>query len=179
MCMKAELFDEQPLKFSQAWHQRMRWAKGYLQVLHGYGGKLVKGAFKGSFSCFDMVMNIAPAFILSFTSVVLGVILSVWGAIIGDNILIGVRSIVELLFNAYSMLFVVSLITTITEWNHIHTKTWKKILYTFAFPLFMFTYVPIALAAMFLRVTWKPIKHTMSKEQMKKTEGSETTDIFR
>ncbi len=178
MCMNAELFDEQPLKFKQCWTQRIRWGKGYLQVLRVYGWRLLKGALKGSFSCFDIVMNIAPAFILTIISVVLGLTLAVWGAIIGDNILIGIQSLAELLLNAYLMLFALSLITTITEWSHIHMKTWKKILYTFTFPFFMFTYVPIALVSLFGHVTWKPIEHTVTVDQMKKTENQKETDIL-
>ncbi len=156
----------------------MRWARGYLQVFRWYGVRLIKGALKGSFSCFDIVMNIAPAFILTIISVVLGLTLAVWGAIIGDNILIGIQSVAELLLNAYLMLFALSLITTITEWSHIHMKTWKKILYTFTFPFFMFTYVPIALVSLFGHVTWKPIEHTVTVDQMKKTENQKETEII-
>lgn len=64
-CPRAVLYDEQPTKFSQSWKQRMRWARGYIQILRKYGGRLLHGIFaKRSFSCFDMTMNIAPAVIL-------------------------------------------------------------------------------------------------------------------
>ncbi len=32
-------------------------------------------------------------------------------------------------------------------------------MYTFSFPLFMFTYIPISFAALFMKVEWKPIRH--------------------
>ena len=35
----------------------------------------------------------------------------------------------------------IGLITTLTEWKKIHCSGWKKIAYTFTFPLFMFTYI--------------------------------------
>ena len=54
------------------------------------------------------------------------------------------------------------LITTLTEWDNIHTTTGKKILYVFTFPLFMLTYIPIAIAAIFRRVEWAPIEHTVT-----------------
>lgn len=74
-CPRAVLYDEQPTKFSQSWKQRMRWARGYIQILRKYGGRLLHGIFaKRSFSCFDMTMNIAPAVILSF----LGIIYKCW-----------------------------------------------------------------------------------------------------
>jgi hypothetical protein len=44
----------------------------------------------------------------------------------------------------------------------IHAKNIKKIIYTFTFPLFMMTYIPISLTALFKKVEWKPIIHTYS-----------------
>jgi ABC-type uncharacterized transport system permease subunit len=35
----------------------------------------------------------------------------------------------------------------------------KKILYTFTFPIFMFTYIPISAVALVKKVEWKPICH--------------------
>ena len=32
-CEKAVLYDEQPTKFRQSWHQRLRWSRGYLQEI--------------------------------------------------------------------------------------------------------------------------------------------------
>ena len=64
----------------------------------------------------------------------------------------------------YVGLFLYGLLTTLTEWRQIHAGTGKKILSLFTFPLFMFTYVPISLAALVKRVEWKPIYHTGGKK---------------
>ena len=42
-------------------------------------------------------------------------------------------------------------------------------LYTFTFPLFMTTYVPITIASLFGKVEWKPIEHraVMSVQELK------------
>ena len=32
------------------------------------------------------------------------------------------------------------------------------------FPVFMFTYIPISFAALFMKVEWKPIYHTATKK---------------
>lgn len=62
----AMLYDEQPETFSQSWKQRLRWAKGYLQVFMNYGGRLMKSiGGKGGFSAFDMTMTTMPAIFLS------------------------------------------------------------------------------------------------------------------
>jgi hypothetical protein len=54
-------------------------------------------------------------------------------------------------------------ITTITERKNIHCSPVKKVLYTFTFPLFMLTYIPISVIALFKKVEWKPISHSVSK----------------
>ncbi len=161
-CKDAELYDEQPVTFAQSWRQRMRWARGYLQVFRGYGMKLIKGALKGSFSCFDMSMVVMPAFILTIGSIVSDLSLGIWGACIGGDVMIAVNSIAELLGDLYAALFVMGLITTVSEWMHIHTSAVKKILYTFTFPFFMFTYIPISFVSIFVDPGWKPIRHTSS-----------------
>ena len=70
-CPTAVFYDEQPTGFRPSVRQRVRWVQGYLQVLRCYGGRLLKGCFRGSFSCFDMLMNIAPAAILAWVSVLI------------------------------------------------------------------------------------------------------------
>ena len=81
---------------------------------------------------------------------------------VGDDVMIAVESIIELLWEMYTALFVMGLITTITEWDHIHTSTVKKVLYVFTFPLFMFTYIPISFVSLFTNPGWKPICHSSS-----------------
>lgn len=60
-CPQAVFYDEQPVDFGQSWRQRLRWARGYVQVLRHYGLGLLRGLFrKGGFACFDMLMSILP-----------------------------------------------------------------------------------------------------------------------
>ena len=60
-------------------------------------------------------------------------------------------------------MYVIGAITTITEWKMIHTTVLKKICYTFTFPVFMMTYIPITFVAIFKKVEWKPIVHSQAK----------------
>lgn len=161
-CKNAVLYDEQPTLFRQSWRQRMRWAKGYLQVFEKYGKELIKGIFRGDFSCFDMTMAIMPAVVLSTLCAAINTATSVMTLISGGDILPIILSVGESVFNVYLTLFFIGAITTITEWKQIHTGALKKIFYTFTFPLFMLTYIPISLAAIFMKVEWKPIAHTVS-----------------
>jgi len=165
-CPHAVLYDEQPTTFRQSWRQRMRWAKGYLQVFRKHGFDLIKGCFKGRFACFDMTMAIMPAIILTVISFISSAALSVIGLLNGEDLMIAVVSVLQNLASAYLALFSIGLITTLTEWKHIHTSPIKKLLYTITFPLFMFTYIPISFCALFAKVTWKPIEHRVSGKKL-------------
>ena len=166
-CPDAVLYDEQPTTFRQSWNQRLRWSKGYLQVFRGYGARLLRGAARGSFSCYDMAAAIMPAFVLSATAIVCNVTAAILGAVHGEDLTIALWSVGQMLLNMYLTLFVLGAITTVTEWKRIHTKAVKKILYAFTFPLFMFTYIPISFAALFSKGEWKPIEHRVSAASLR------------
>jgi len=161
-CPDAEFFDEQPVTFRQSWRQRMRWARGYLQVFGKYGGRLLRGIFtRRGFSCYDMTMSILPAIVLVTIGILSNLCVTIYGIISGQNLWIALESIGEMLWNSYRFMFIIGIITTITEWEKIHTSTLKKIVYTFNFPLFMMTYIPISFTALFRHVEWKPIEHRL------------------
>ena len=159
-CADAVLYDEQPVTFRQSWRQRLRWARGYLQVFGKYGTQLLRGILHGSFGCFDMTMNIMPAAVLSVAGIAVNGAALVLSLSQGAAMATVLRSAAELLLGTYLTLFAIGAITTVTEWRRIYTTGWKKILYAFTFPLFMLTYIPISLTALFTRdLTWKPIEH--------------------
>ncbi len=221
----AVIYDEQPTTMRDSWRQRLRWAKGFYQVLLKYGNRLFFGIFKnphGHLSCFDMFMTIAPAMLLTIISFLANFIFCVVGfvqlatvaaqvqAVAGSgtlltmnddanwltagigmmtgsifqgdalssfntanaNILISyadaratiVTSVLSLgacFLSFAGIMFLFGALTTATEWHRIHAKAGDKIRYMFTFPVFMLTYVPIALVAVFKKVEWKPIKHNV------------------
>ena len=161
-CAGAVLYDEQPVTFRQSWRQRLRWAKGYLQVFRRYGADLLKGAAKGSWSCFDMSMSILPAFILTALCLLANITLSVLGLMQGVGVWFAMRSLLECMGSILATLLVLGGITVASEWKRIHAPAWKKIAYTLTFPLFMLTYLPISMAALFMKVEWKPIHHSVN-----------------
>ena len=55
------------------------------------------------------------------------------------------------------------LFTTVTERKHIHCpQKWRIVTNLFTFPIFMFTYIPLTVAALFLKVDWVPTPHDVS-----------------
>jgi cellulose synthase/poly-beta-1,6-N-acetylglucosamine synthase-like glycosyltransferase len=169
-CPTAVLYDEQPTTFRDSWNQRFRWAKGFYQVFGRYGWKLFKGIFtnpKGfRFACYDMLMTISPAMLLTIITIVFNATIVVMGLTgymsTGVMIASSASSILFCIINYMLVMFLFGVLTTFTEWDHIHTTSRKKILYMFTFPCFMITYIPIALVALVKKADWKPIRHTIS-----------------
>lgn len=165
---KAVLYDEQPYLFEQSWNQRLRWAKGFYQVFAKYGMSLFKNIlFKRSFCCYDMLVTIMPALFLTLASVMVNLTFFYLGLI---NIEIypelmreTTGAILMSVINSYLVLFALGLLTTITEWKNINSTSTKKIIYVFSFPIFIFTYVPISIVALFKKIEWKPINHSIVK----------------
>ena len=169
-CESAMFYDEQPTTFKQSWNQRMRWSKGFYQVMFRYGRELIAMMFKKRemfVSCYDMFMTLAPATLLSIGCILLNLIFLAYGATdvhMLRRILPGtLGSIAFAGVNFYLLMFSIGFITLVTEWNKILAPANKKIKSLFTFPLFMITYVPISLVALVKKVEWKPIAHSISK----------------
>ncbi len=167
-CEKAVVYDEQPVTFGVSWKQRMRWTKGFYQVIYNYGAGLIKGMFrKNGFKCYDMFSTIAPASILTIASIFMNFGAFIYGFLTGKS-LIAAISLLEVwsaFRNIYISLLFFGAITVVSEWKNIYCSNPKKILYLFTFPVFMFTYMPIAVAALFKNVTWEPIRHTFADRE--------------
>lgn len=161
-CPTAVFYDEQPSVLRQSFRQRMRWAKGWLQVIRRYGSQMAVGCVKGNFSCYDHLMSVLPAAVLTLTGAAVNLIGLLLLLLTGQSPLPILEFLGTIIAGAYLPLWFLGTLTTISEWKKICAPPWKKILYTFTFPLYMFTYIPIAVASLFCKVDWKPIKHTKS-----------------
>ncbi len=166
-CDGAVVYDEQPTAFRQSWDQRLRWSKGFYQVDAKCGPGLLKGMFRGGrrgFGCYDILMLVAP-----------GVLFTVLGAAANVVLLLSLVSATEFIAKLVLVTFVESLwsgfvsfyvgtflygcLIVASEWRKIKAKPWQKVVYLPLFPLFMFTYIPITVCALFQKVEWKPIAH--------------------
>ncbi|MBD5161049.1 MAG: glycosyltransferase family 2 protein [Oscillibacter sp.] len=159
-CGEAELFDEQPTRLGQSVRQRMRWVRGNMLVLLRHGGRLTGSiGGKNGLSCLDLLLSMAPAIVLAVCGTAAGALATVLELLSGGQPLPMLGTAILSFAVPYLLLFAAGAITTITQWGKIRTSPWKKILYTLTFPLFMATYVPITILALFGRVEWKPIEH--------------------
>lgn len=167
-CHKAILYDEQPTRFIDSWNQRLRWSKGFYQVFFKYGKRLGKKIItEKSFSAYDMFMTIAPGIFLTIASFILGGLLLVYSlfnpSIQAETVVAVKDMLVFSLGMSYVTMFTMGLVTTMTEWKQIHSRPWKKMMYMFTFPLYVFTYIPISIVALFKKIQWVPIRHDIAK----------------
>ena len=163
----AEFFDEQPETFAQSWKQRMRWTKGFYQVAWRYAPNLIRGVGRGGrkgLSCYDVLMIVAPGALLTVSLLLVNLLAAVV-CLTQPGELAGAVLRAELLFLAtnlatgYCGFSALGLIPVLCEWNRIRATRAQKLGYVFTFPLFMMTYIPLAVAALRRKVEWKPIAH--------------------
>ena len=164
-CNNAVLYDEQPVLFSQSWRQRMRWTKGSMQLTKKYFFKMVKGMFTGrGFACFDLAVSTMIPLMLTIVSGFVLLAFTILGIILNLDLTVIARTLFDTFVNSYFMLLGIAVVSTISEWDKIFAPISKKILYTFTFPIFMFSYIPITFVALFSRdISWKPITHDQVK----------------
>lgn len=163
----AMLYDEQPYTFKASWNQRLRWAKGFIQVGMRYGLRLFWSIFRRfSFSCYDLFMTIFPAMIFSVAAAVIDAYVAIYASInTPGNPIIGeaTSALIGVATGFYACFFFFGLFTTVCEWKKIRASAFKKIIYLFTFPLFIATYIPISIVALFKKIEWKPIDHTIAR----------------
>lgn len=164
-CETAQFYDEQVSGFRQSWRQRLRWTKGGLQGFVKYWKPLLSGLFSKKFvACYDMLMSIAPAYLISIAAVVVNAVGAVWQIAAGVPWQSVILTVGKMLLGAYIILLIQSVVTVITEWKYIHAHPAMKVLSAFTFPIFIMSFIPICFQALFMKVEWKPIKHTSVDE---------------
>ena len=155
------------MHFGQSWRQRLRWSKGFYQVDWHYSLGLIRGCFRPGrkgFSCYDIFMTVAPGMFFTLAALIINAVMLcafftepgyIAKMIVAENLSFLGRT----LGMFYVSLLIYGAITMAAEWKQVAMSTRKKILYTFTFPLFMFTYIPISAVALVKKVEWKPICH--------------------
>lgn len=160
-CYDAVLYDEQPLTFAQSWKQRTRWAQGGMQVSFKYISAVLRGIRqKGwqSYTCFEL-------FTLSYWAVGLGALTSAI-TLITAALSLPLVTFLSLLgiatVGSYFTMAFLGFLTLAFEWNRVRATNKEKILSIFTFPLFLVTFVPITICAIFIKRRWDPIAHTVA-----------------
>ena len=161
-CPDAVLYDEQPLTFRQSWVQRTRWVQGGLQVSFRYAGSLLRGLGRGSlrdrWGCFE---NLTLT-LYGYGSCALTGVLAAATALLAAGPAGAARCLAVSFLGMYLGLLAVGVLTMAREHSRIPGTARQKALCCASFPLFMLTYIPIALTACFRRFQWQPVRHTVA-----------------
>ena len=137
-----------------------------------YGLYLAREIFRGGLhgiSCYDMLMSIMPgrlgvAALLLFNGLaVLTCLAHPTAAGAAVQTMAG-TVLAAAGIGYYAVMLLCGLITILTEWRRIPATAGQKLRYLPLFPIFMLTYLPIAITALFRKVEWKPIRHTPEPE---------------
>ncbi|MBE6731308.1 MAG: glycosyltransferase [Ruminococcaceae bacterium] len=160
----AVIYDEQPTSFKQSIAQRSRWIKGSLFVIGKYLKEVTRCiAVKGSFSCFDMLMNSFPVFFFSCSGMVINIAIIILDFLTVGNLASTLMNAAAMFVGGYGSLVLLGGLVAISERKRIKAKASEIIRGVLTFPFFMMTYLIAMLKALFSDVTWEPIYHTRAK----------------
>lgn len=176
-CDSAMLYDEQPSTMEQSWKQRLRWAKGFYQIDGKYLGDLTKGLLSKNgkrFTFYDILMTCLPCTLLT----VIMVAFALWGIVTASfmpyylSLVLRqemIQFLIEMIAYLWGSMMVLALLTVLSEWKRIPASAFEKLKFIPMFPMYMLTYIPITVQALFTNVTWTPIQHySTSQLAMKK-----------
>ena len=143
-----------------------------------YLGDLAKGVItaKGRrLAFYDILMTVLPAGLLTIAifGFVLWILASA-GLMPYYVRLVFQREMLWFVFKTIGSLWlslmIIGAITVGMEWDRIETNNWAKIKHLLLFPLFLLSYLPISIQALFTKVHWAPIEHHSTEELNKKNE---------
>ncbi len=167
---EAIFYDEQPIDLKIALRQRLRWAKGHIQALVKLGGKLFINIFKFdkmSFISFDMLTVVFPrsleTMVRKVVTFVLQTILFIMaGAAIGSYLGLAFDAIYWVAYS-YGTNILTAAYIFIIEHKRIPKMQWyKKVWFCLTFPIFDIIGRWSIFIALFTKVEWKPIPHTVA-----------------
>ena len=158
-CYKAVFYDDQASTVKETINQRARWVKGGYQCCSKFLIPHLKNMVH-SFSSYDLLFLLLPIPIISFSWGIISTAVLLLLGIIGQYgfgevlLTIGVQ-----LGGVYVAAWLLAVLVTVLEWKNIKARPFKKILYTFSFPINMMLYLPAVYVALG-NVKWKPINRT-------------------
>ena len=179
-CDDAVFYDEQPTTVPIMLRQRLRWAKGHMQVFFTRIGKLISSIFNPKkycdagkknrvFSKYDLSVNILPLGFFSVLIFLLHIILIAFCPLFGLDV---AKAYADFfiwtgisLGITYVALCISEIILFIVERKRIgKLSVGKRIIAFFGFPIFMIIAILLdAIAIFFKNLQWKPIPHHYNK----------------
>lgn len=171
----AIIYDEHPMEFGASFKQRLRWSKGLIACVARYFRPLLRAGFgEGKVSALDALL-----FTLGPVVQVITTLLSVLTLIVIALSAISARIFILQDLQVYAvsgliMGLVLPALLAIMACYASGKNLSDMRAAIFSFPIFLVTWIPINIAAIFdRRQIWEPIKHShsISLKEMKKRDG--------
>lgn len=160
-CHDAVLYDEQPFDFRQSWRQRTRWTQGGVQIAFRYSGTLARGLFQGGWASYS-TFETTTLSMWGCCMTTLCSLLTVLTALLGYGWDGMAFTMLYGLITGYLSAAFVGALTVGLEWKRISVSAKKKLQSVLAFPVFMLTFIPISITAVFRKFQWQPTPHTVA-----------------
>ena len=167
------------------WRQRVRWSRGHLLVYFQKTKELLKSLFsfkkKNKVSTYDILINIMPFCLVLTTIGILQFIMllfsPLFGISLGPVLIEWLKRFAFASLVTYATGLISAIVIFILERKRIkNVSFFKKVIMTFAWPLFLLLQFPIDVVAVFNKnCGWKTIPHddTTDFETLNETGGSE------
>lgn len=158
-CHDALFYDEQPATLPLSIRQRTRWVQGGIQVSLRYAPDYLRGICTGgptgwaSFEAATLSLWGYSLSAISFIVRVTAILLTSQWTGLAETLLLALAA-------SYISIFLIGALTVTMEHRRIRATQGAKIRAVFTYPLFIMTYLPIALYAIFAKRQWKSISHT-------------------
>ena len=174
----AVFYDEQPETMKASCRQRLRWCRGMHECYAKYGVKNLKKTLRAGFSPikFEMFVHICPLPIFTFLWTIASIALQaidVYGIGGGRLSQWFLGSALPSAGIAFFVLYLIAVfnaaVVVIRKHRTIPLPLGRQIFYCFTFPIFMAVFLPLSFIALFKKIAWKKVPHTVDAriEEMK------------
>lgn len=179
-CDDAVFYDEQPTTVKIMVRQRMRWARGHMEVFFSRIGKLIASIFKPEkyatgnnkniFSKYDLCVNVLPLGFITVTLFLLQVILLAFTPLFGLDVAEAYKSFFinlgRTLAVSFVGIYISELLLFILERKRIGKLSLPRRIISFIlYPVFMLLSIIFDAVSMFVKnLQWKPIPHHYDKK---------------
>jgi cellulose synthase/poly-beta-1,6-N-acetylglucosamine synthase-like glycosyltransferase len=157
---EAVFYDEQPTTLRQSWRQRIRWARGVIQVFRYFAFPSIKQAIRQkNLGLVDMSMFLFPWIFLVLIRTCTGFVFAGLGFVSWESQFQSFGLIVLGYIQGNLLIILVTLISVIVDREKISATNAQLVLYMLAFLFYCLCYFPISIIAIFSKPDWKPIHH--------------------
>ena len=122
---------------------------------------------------YDILMTVLPSSLLTVALIILALWVLVSSSVMPYYVAIVFQNemlwyLIKLIGGSWIGLTLMAFVTTVQEWKRIPATKVEKLGACLLFPVYLLSYIPISIVAIFKKVEWTPIQHFSTEELQKK-----------